>query len=105
MSCYFHACPYRHQPFYYYPNTISPYYWNEFDDGMATMGAATLPVNTQEKRISRESSSADHGNEPFVVNIHEEALNNNNFRTTIWTGDHLQVTVMNIPIGGTADGR
>lgn len=42
----------------------------------------------------------DHGKEPYVVNIEEYTLENDNFRTTIWTGDHLQVTLMSIPVGG-----
>ncbi|MEC5423502.1 cupin domain-containing protein [Virgibacillus sp. C22-A2] len=41
----------------------------------------------------------DYGKEPFVVNIEEAAEQNNNFRTALWTGDHLQVTVMSIPVG------
>lgn len=41
----------------------------------------------------------DHGNKPFVVNIHQAAKQNKNFRTTLWTGDYLQVTLMNIGAG------
>lgn len=42
----------------------------------------------------------DHGPHPYVVNIEDETLKNNNFRTTLWTGEHLQMTVMSIPVGG-----
>ncbi|MDY0406435.1 cupin domain-containing protein [Virgibacillus sp. 179-BFC.A HS] len=41
----------------------------------------------------------DHGNQPFVVNIEEETEGNNTFRTALWTGKHLQVTLMSIPVG------
>lgn len=41
----------------------------------------------------------DHGKEPFIVNIHELTKQNNNFRTTIWTGEHLQVTLMKLNTG------
>nr|WP_139254163.1 cupin domain-containing protein [Halobacillus karajensis] len=41
----------------------------------------------------------DHGKEPFVVNINQATQQNNTFRTTIWTGDHLQVTLMSINVG------
>ncbi|WP_174612998.1 cupin domain-containing protein [Virgibacillus ihumii] len=41
----------------------------------------------------------DYGNEPYVVNIEEAAEQNRNFRTTLWTGDHLQLTVMSIDVG------
>ncbi|MFC3040499.1 cupin domain-containing protein [Virgibacillus xinjiangensis] len=41
----------------------------------------------------------DYGGQPFVINIEEAAENNNTFRTAIWTGEHLQVTVMSIDVG------
>ena len=44
--------------------------------------------------------SKDLGNKPAVIDIHSETLCNNNFRASIWTGKHLQVTVMSIPVGG-----
>ena len=42
----------------------------------------------------------DYGGEPFVFNIHHATNKNENFRTTLWTGEHLQLTVMNIPVKG-----
>ena len=45
-------------------------------------------------------TSKDLGAKPQLLNIHKEVLRNTNFRTTIWTGDRLQVTVMCIPVGG-----
>lgn len=42
----------------------------------------------------------DHGPDPYVVNIEEATLENDKFRTTLWTGEQLQVTVMSIPVGG-----
>ncbi|MBP2258919.1 cupin domain-containing protein [Virgibacillus alimentarius] len=41
----------------------------------------------------------DYGGEPFVVNIEEAAERNKTFRTALWTGDHLQVTLMSIDVG------
>lgn len=41
----------------------------------------------------------DHGKTPYVVNIEDATVQNDNFRTTIWTGEKLQVTVMSIPPG------
>lgn len=41
----------------------------------------------------------DYGKEPFVVDINEAAKQNNTFRTAIWTGNHLQVTLMSIGVG------
>lgn len=36
---------------------------------------------------------------PFVVNIEEATKQNKNFRTVLWTGQHLQLTLMSIPPG------
>jgi len=41
----------------------------------------------------------DHGPKPYVVNIEEATLNNENYRSTVWTGEHIQLTVMSIPVG------
>lgn len=43
--------------------------------------------------------SMDYGTQPYVVNIHEAARRNNSFRTSIWTGNYLQVVVMSIQPG------
>ena len=45
-------------------------------------------------------NNKDLGAKPTVINIHNEALHNKNFRTAIWTGEYLQVTVISIPAGG-----
>lgn len=45
-------------------------------------------------------SPKDYGPEPFVVNIAQAARRNQNFRTALWTGCHLQLTLMCIPVGG-----
>lgn len=41
----------------------------------------------------------DNGPNPYVVNIEEATLRNENFRTTLWTGKHLQLTVMSVEPG------
>ncbi|SKC76673.1 Mannose-6-phosphate isomerase, cupin superfamily [Maledivibacter halophilus] len=41
----------------------------------------------------------DYGPKPFVINIEEATKQNNNFRTALWTGDHLQLTLMSIDVG------
>lgn len=42
---------------------------------------------------------SDHGPMPYVVNIHEAANQNYNFRLALWTGNYLQLTLMNIHAG------
>ena len=41
----------------------------------------------------------DYGPNPFVVNIDDAAEQNNTFRTVLWTGNNLQVTLMSIAVG------
>ncbi|HZJ75661.1 MAG TPA: cupin domain-containing protein [Clostridia bacterium] len=38
----------------------------------------------------------DYGPEPFVINLKSAALQNNYFRSTLWTGKNLQLTVMSL---------
>lgn len=41
----------------------------------------------------------DYGPNPFVINIEDATKENRTFRTALWTGCHLQLTVMCIPVG------
>ncbi len=41
----------------------------------------------------------DYGPNPFVINIEEATQQNNTFRSALWTGDHLQLTLMNLNPG------
>lgn len=47
-----------------------------------------------------ECNMEDFGPQPFVADIEKVTLCNPNFRTALWTGEHLQVTLMHIPVGG-----
>ncbi|MCI3921133.1 cupin domain-containing protein [Paenibacillus sp. TRM 82003] len=51
-------------------------------------------------RASRSGEIQDVGRAPSVVNINQAAKRNDTYRTALWTGEHLQVTVMSIPVGG-----
>lgn len=42
----------------------------------------------------------NHSAKGGVVNIEKAALYNDFFRRELWTGEHLQITVMAIPVGG-----
>lgn len=42
----------------------------------------------------------DYGGKPFVVNIEDATKENKNYRAALWTGSHLQVTLMSIEVGG-----
>jgi len=41
----------------------------------------------------------DYGPNPFVIDINKATLANDTFRTALWTGKHLQLTLMSIPVG------
>ncbi|MEG0497636.1 MAG: cupin domain-containing protein [Carnobacterium sp.] len=41
-------------------------------------------------------SDKENGKKPFVVNIEEATVQNDTYRTTFWTGEKLQATVMAI---------
>lgn len=54
----------------------------------------------QEKTDAEPVTLKDYGAEPTVLNIESYTLANENFRTALWTGNNLQVTLMAIPVGG-----
>ena len=41
----------------------------------------------------------DHGPQPFITNIERATLANENYRTTLWTGKQMQLTLMTIQPG------
>ena len=42
----------------------------------------------------------DYGCEPFIFNINHATNMNQNFRTALWTGRAMQLTLMSIPVHG-----
>lgn len=50
-------------------------------------------------RKSYFDALADVGPDPLVVNISSISENNTYFRSTLWTGELMQVTVMSIDVG------
>ena len=52
------------------------------------------------QNCGRHPEIRDYGDEPFIFNINHATNRNENFRTTIWTGRHLQLTLMSIPVCG-----
>lgn len=81
---------------YVYPNqypyyVASPFvnyrgYWN--DHGIK-----------ETNKLNRRVPEVDYGTKPFVVNINKATKQNNTFRTALWTGKHLQVTLMSLNVG------
>ena len=82
---------YRDYPCPYY--NYNPYtYADEMDYGFRF-------ASPQSEMDADPMVLKDYGPQPFVVNINEATKQNNNFRTALWTGNHLQVTLMSINVG------
>lgn len=85
-----YQCPYIYQDIYKkpkrYPKNIRCPYC-----GYAQM--MTMPAFPRMNLV-------DYGPYPFVIDIDEAARQNTNFRTALWTGQYLQLTLMSIPVGG-----
>lgn len=94
-----YQCPYNANtlmcsPYNIYPR---PYFANmpmQFSGQYIPYAANRPRPNTGTPIVLR-----DYGPNPFVVNIEEAAKQNNNFRIALWTGSHLQVTLMSINVG------
>ena len=52
-----------------------------------------------EQNCCANTALRDYGPEPLVVDIDRLTKRNPNFRTALWTGQYLQVTLMSIPVG------
>lgn len=48
------------------------------------------------KNFNNRNMIAGKKEKPFLANLAEEACLNNDFRKILWTGKHMQLTVMNI---------
>jgi len=55
--------------------------------------------NEADHRKNSSHGLTDYGPNPFVVNIDEVTKRNRTFRTALWTGDHLQLTLMSLRPG------
>lgn len=83
-TCY---CHHMYYPFFYDTkrdqNNRNPY----------------VPATAFQSNQHVNPNMSDQGKKPFVIDIEEAAERNNTFRTAIWTGQYLQVTLMSINIG------
>ena len=59
-----------------------------------------LRKSPQQSRDNQQPKITDYGPQPYVVNIEKATTQNNTFRTVLWTGKDLQLTVMSIPARG-----
>ncbi|UOE60330.1 cupin domain-containing protein [Priestia filamentosa] len=80
---------------YYSPYMYSYPYYVQYPAFQAVY--RSNPYEAYSYWYSREKIELkDYGRQPFVVNINEATKQNKTFRTAVWTGHHLQVTLMSI---------
>lgn len=95
--------------YYHSDNYLYPYLTNQFQYRSPFTGQFNNSHNSFNNQLDNGSNFdvrktgsirlKDYGNQPLAVDIDELTEQNNNFRTALWTGNHLQVTLMNINIG------
>ncbi|MDU6876704.1 cupin domain-containing protein [Clostridium tepidum] len=88
-ACGIYPCDY-----YFNMPVYNPYY-------PVTSDTQYLPYTDKINNYSRFDPSysiKDQGPNPFSINIEEATEQNNNYRTTLWTGKNLQVTLMSIDV-------
>lgn len=77
--------------------TIDPNIRNVFLWALSGEQANTSRIDLLRNEASNQLT--DFGPSPFVVDIEEATVQNNTFRTALWTGKHLQLTLMSINVG------
>ena len=84
---------------YGYPHP-APYYIPQYTNAGYYPGQDMRWGYWQADKLKARVQLKDYGPNPFVIDIEAASEQNKNYRRALWTGEHLQVTVMSIPIGG-----
>lgn len=82
-----------------YPNY---YFWSGYyysDPRLYYYGYSHDSWHQEQNEETRNITLQDYGDKPFVVDIEDAAEQNRNYRLTLWTGSHLQVTLMSLMPG------
>lgn len=76
-------------------------YYNQYPSGYKPLndGYRGDAYNHDPSSMMHYTMFKDYGPQPFVVDIEEATKQNNTFRTALWTGEHLQLTLMSINVG------
>ncbi|NLX64189.1 MAG: cupin domain-containing protein [Clostridiaceae bacterium] len=77
-------------------NVYDPYNYYQYPYGFNMQNFNPMPMSNQ---YGNQIQLKDYGPSPFSVNIEQTAKQNTNFRTALWTGKHLQLTLMSINVG------
>lgn len=100
MHRYMHMHPYMnyhymYPPYYVYPNMYHPFYTRYEHEQMN----GNRYYENHHNHSHNPNELHDVGKQPFVIDIENATEDNQAFRTTLWTGDYLQVTLMSIDVG------
>lgn len=87
-NMYYNVCPYQYYGSFPMYSAGSP---QQFQNTYILLTGGT--------EEARPIAFKDYGPEPFIVNIEEAAEQNSAFRRALWTGKHLQLTLMSIRVG------
>ncbi len=87
-----HAQPYFQSPY-------SPDFSGQYTPYPYDMGYESGMMDMAQPQHTSPIVLKDYGPNPFVVNIEEATKQNNTYRTALWTGSHLQLTLMSIGVG------
>lgn len=77
---------YGHVPMYLYGGNTNQWQSNQWG-------------SNQEMNDHHAMAIRDYGGNPFVINMNEATKQNNTYRTALWTGAHLQTTLMSLNPG------
>lgn len=80
---------------YPYPFWINPQMYNSMCMKNCLNGQQAYMFNYNTNTMNLK----DYGPNPLAININDIAKQNNTFRTALWTGENLQVTLMSIDVG------
>jgi len=83
---------YGNMPMYNYGE--QPVYWSPpYQVGYANRAEPSRFSNGERMALK------DYGAQPLVINIENAAKQNDTYRTALWTGENLQITLMSINVG------
>ena len=96
---YYQSYGYPYQVPYYinsspYNYAGNPTHWTYPVEAIAINQLNSYPVSNNNGMMLK-----DYGLTPFVININEATKQNNTYRTALWTGKHLKLTLMSINPG------
>lgn len=88
----------------YYGNTpmndfINPYGAHDMYPNQYNPNVPMYPIHNPPAENPTSVPLTDYGPGPLVINIEEATRQNRNFRTALWTGNHLQLTLMSLNVG------